>query len=263
MFLPLKIAFNLIYFLALIFHGKEFLSQTKTSRVPWNLVLCGFFLHTLFLLGLVVELGAIPYLIDHHAFTFFSWVFVFCYLIIRYFSREPVIGIFALPIALAAEGFSWLSSDKSNLDPLLLGSTLIDIHLVSLLISYASLSLAFIISSMYILLFHEIKGKRLGFFYSRMPSLSSMDRLNATSVYFGFALLSIALISGLVWYFWQGNQTPEGPTKIVASFLIWGYYLALIRLRKIRGWEGIPMVYGSIAGFFVFSTSYIVFRYFI
>jgi ABC-type uncharacterized transport system permease subunit len=65
---------------------------------------------------------------------------------------------------------------------------------------------------------------------------------------------------------WLLSETPHllnSAIKIVFSIVIWLYYLVLIRLRATKGWQGIPTVYGSIAGFFAFSVGFLFFRYFI
>lgn len=60
-------------------------------------------------------------------------------------------------------------------------------------------ALACIGGIMYLLQEREIKNKRFGLFYSRLPSLEALDKLNHHCLSVGFPLLTLGLITGSFW----------------------------------------------------------------
>ena len=59
------------------------------------------------------------------------------------------------------------------------------------------LAIACIGGIMYLLQEREIKKKRFGLFYSRLPSLEALDKLNHHCLSIGFPLFTLGLITGL------------------------------------------------------------------
>ena len=57
---------------------------------------------------------------------------------------------------------------------------------MSLLFAYASFALACVLGVTYALLFKEIKAKQLGFFYTRLPPLASLDLMNSRAITVGW-----------------------------------------------------------------------------
>ena len=83
--------------------------------------------------------------------------------------------------------------------PALLRSPLFTVHVLSMLFAYASFALAFVLGITYVLLFKEIKAKHLGFFYARLPSLQTLDVMNARAIVVGWLFLTCGLVVGGVW----------------------------------------------------------------
>ena len=71
-------------------------------------------------------------------------------------------------------------------------------HVSSLLFAYASFALAFVIGVTYMLLFKEIKTKHLGVFFTRLPSLQTLDLMNQRAIVVGWIFLTIGLVAGVV-----------------------------------------------------------------
>ena len=102
---------------------------------------------------------------------------------------------------------------------------------------------------MYIIQETEWKSKRPRTFYYRLPLLGTLDDISYYSLAVGFALCTLALITGSVWAFveWGANWVVD-PT-IALSFLTWLIYLGMIFGRLAIGWRGRKAAYLSILGF--------------
>jgi ABC-type transport system involved in cytochrome c biogenesis permease subunit len=100
-------------------------------------------------------------------------------------------------------------------------------------------------------------------FYHRFPSLEVCDDLAYKSLAIGFPLMTLGLISGVLWAH-KANWGPqwEFDTKILLSFFMWLIYLLLIHYRLIAGWRGKRAAYLAIAGFVGVLVTFVGSTYF-
>ncbi len=106
-----------------------------------------------------------------------------------------------------------------------------------MLFAYASFALAFVLGITYVLLFKEIKAKHLGFFYARLPSLQTLDVMNARAIVVGWLFLTCGLVVGGVWATQiGGSPDPRAQAmsvadpKILVALVSWAHLL----VRAVR-----------------------------
>jgi cytochrome c-type biogenesis protein CcsB len=115
----------------------------------------------------------------------------------------------------------------------------LSIHPSVTLFAYAFLALSCIGGLMYLLQEREIKGKRFGMFYTRLPSLEALDKLNHHCLSIGFLLLTLGLITGAFWakQAW-GTYFRWNDVKMIWSLVTWLLYAAVVHQRFTVGWRG-------------------------
>ncbi len=92
-------------------------------------------------------------------------------------------------------------------------------HVVAAILALALFAIAFGVAVMYLLQEREVKGKRFGALFSRLPSLDALDQLNQRLVRAGFAVFTVALLAGtlnasVVWksaWSWDPQQITSRP----------------------------------------------------
>ena len=103
----------------------------------------------------------------------------------------------------------WMSYPRSipavTPRPPVLQSPLFTVHVMSLLFAYASFALACVLGVTYALLFKEIKAKQLGFFYTRLPPLATLDLMNSRAITVGWSFLTLGVVVGGIWA-WQSER---------------------------------------------------------
>jgi ABC-type transport system involved in cytochrome c biogenesis permease subunit len=125
------------------------------------------------------------------------------------------------------------------------------VHAGLSLAAYGFLGLAFCGALMYLLQEHELKSRRLGYFFSRLPSLDALDQLNSHCLAVGFILLSLGMVTGSFWSkqasgsYWRWNP------KEACTLLIWLVYLVQIHQRFTVGWRGRRAAIMVILGFVI------------
>jgi ABC-type transport system involved in cytochrome c biogenesis permease subunit len=154
--------------------------------------------------------------------------------------------------------------------PPVLQSPLFTVHVMSLLFAYASFALACVLGVTYALLFKEIKAKQLGFFYTRLPSLASLDLMNGRAITVGWIFLTIGVVVGGIWA-WQVQGSPDpraqamslADPKILVALVSWGLYSFALFARKAIGWSGRRAAYLSGLAFAVVLLNFVLVSYFL
>jgi ABC-type transport system involved in cytochrome c biogenesis permease subunit len=116
-------------------------------------------------------------------------------------------------------------------------------------LAYAAFFLTFISGILYLIQEKELKSKRFRFLYFRLPSLQVCDELLRISLFAGFILMSLTIMTGAFWAQQAWGRFWSWDPKETTSLLTWTIYLVLIHYRLSAGWRGRRAAYISIAGF--------------
>jgi cytochrome c-type biogenesis protein CcsB len=212
--------------------------QKRVFRVAYWMLVAGFLSHTVFLGYGYYRLGTAPVLDLRSALSFFAWCLVGVYLIIQGRFKLMVLGSFVAPLA----AFLMIISSavpmvEGPIKPLF-KSFWLTLHVGTVFAGDALLAIAFLAAIMYLIQERQIKKKRLGSMYSRLPSLATLDGINYYAIIYGFPLLTVGMITGSVYAqvalgrYWQWDP------KEVWSLISWLFYAALLHQRLAVGWQG-------------------------
>jgi len=160
-------------------------------------------------------------------FLFVYWRYHFQGLSVFLF---PLVFLMTLVGSLEFPVGSW--STKSTRDAWLI------VHVLLVLLGYAALVLTAVASLFYLLQEKQLKSKRPGAFFDRLPPLGTLDELISQSMGFGFALLTLGVIAGCIWAFIESGTRWIGDPKIALSFVTWAFCLLMVFLRISAGWRG-------------------------
>ncbi len=92
---------------------------------------------------------------------------------------------------------------------------------------------------MYLLQERQLKARRPGTFYYRLPSLETLDRLTFRALTLGFPFLTVGLMLGALW---TGRFHP----LIAFSAVAWVIYAFTLASRVVAGWRGRRAAYCAI-----------------
>jgi ABC-type uncharacterized transport system permease subunit len=85
--------------------------------------------------------------------------------------------------------------------------------------------------------------------HSALPSLESLDRANALGLALGFLLLSLGVVTGVLWVETREGRLWPGGLHANAALLAWLAYAALVFARFAAGGSARFSALGSAAGF--------------
>jgi len=233
--------------------------KPEAAKGAYYVLLTGFALHTLSLLARWWEAGYAPFTNLFEATSFLSWGLILGYLYFdRRFKQGRILGAFAVPMATLLMLYSSLCPKEILPLPAVLRSLWLPIHAAISLLAYGFFILAAASGVMYLLQEREIKKKRLGGIFKRLPSLETLDRMNELSLKIGFPLLTLGIITGAVWAEKAWGAYWSWDPKETWSLIMWLVYAALLHERLAVGWRGRKAAWLSLIGFVIWLISFFV-----
>lgn len=243
--------------------------QKRTGRMATALLGGAVLAHT-FLIGMqTMQAGYAPLVGTTAAVSAFVWLLGLAYLYVELTTDERAMGAF-VTVLLAVLAVLPALNPQVDQRPALLRSPLFTIHVLSMLFSYASFALAFVLGITYVLLFKEIKAKHLGFFYARLPSLQTLDVMNARAIVVGWLFLTCGLVVGGVWAM-QVGESPDpraqamsvADPKILVALVSWATYSFALFARRAIGWSGRRAAWLSAIAFVIVLLNFVPVGYFL
>jgi cytochrome c-type biogenesis protein CcsB len=254
----------LIYLTLLAYFGATalwlgfFLAQRENLYRAGVWVLAGgLACHTLALIFRTWAAGYLPVATLGQTLLVSAWALTVAFFVLNWRFPIKVLGALAAPLAaLMVSGSLILPQGQESLSPSLKNLWLA-VHICLALLGNAALTLAFLAGIFYLVQERQLKAKKFGFFYRRLPSLEQLDSLNYWCLTIGFPLLTGGIISGSLYAqhtlgsFWSWD-----PKEILTLFA-WLIYAILLHERLMVGWRGRRAALLAICGFLVLVATFI------
>ncbi|MGZ8428966.1 MAG: c-type cytochrome biogenesis protein CcsB [Candidatus Deferrimicrobiaceae bacterium] len=232
------------FYLSFIVTQKE-----RGARLGRMLLLVGVIVHAAgFALRYAVA-GYTPITNLFESLSFFALAIAATFLVIEVRYNLRTLGSFVAPLAFTFSVFAaFLPGEVAGLAPAL-NSYWLPIHVLLLFVGDAVFAVAFGAGIMYLLQEKQVKRKKMGALFKRLPSLDVLDDVNYRCLTIGFPLLTMGIITGSIWaeYAW-GSYWSWDP-KETWSLITWLLYAALLHGRLTVGWRGRKAAILAIVGF--------------
>jgi len=193
--------------------------------------------------------------------SFLALLLVAAFLVIQ--RRLPVLALAAVVVPIAFGLTLAASALKGGVQPLppVLHSVWLPVHVGLAILGDALLALACSASVLYLVQDRRLKAHRVRGVQQHFPSLETLDRLSHRSVVWGLVLLTLAILTGIVWAHeaWGGPHTQNWvlDPKLVFTVGAWAFYVVLLQGRMAAGWRGRFVAQLTIAGFAVIVLSFV------
>jgi cytochrome c-type biogenesis protein CcsB len=203
------------------------------------------------------QTGHGPYTTSFEVALFLAWLMVVVYFLTEWKYKIKDLGAFVIPLVFVVLLFSAFLSKETALVPESEVRFWLTMHRTLSIMGYAAFSIAFAAGIMYLIQEHQVKSKKLGIMYFRMPSLEVLDDLNFKVIMIGFPLFTLGFMTGSIWntqmdlpfFSWDLSRT----LPLVVSWLI---YCLVFFGRMLVGWRGKKAAQGAILGFITVIGTY-------
>jgi cytochrome c-type biogenesis protein CcsB len=176
----------------------------------------------------------------------FSIAFAFgilgCYLWFERKYHQRILGLLALPVALAMLGYAaTIPASIEPLVPALQNNMLLTVHVATAIVAYGSFTIAFAAALLYLI--QPAQG-RWG-----LPKPEVLDEIGYRAIVIGFPFLTLTVVLGALWADIAWGSYWSWDPKETASLVTWLIYGAYLHARVMRGWRGNKAAWLLILGF--------------
>ncbi len=231
--------------------------QKRAEKVATAFLAAGFAFHSLAVAARWMAAGHAPFLNLHESLSFLAWSIVGAYLLVQWRYTIKALGAFAAPLALTVMVASSLQPRAILPLPPALKSLWLPVHATICLAADGVFAVAFCLACMYLIQEREIKNKRLGAVFKRLPSLDTLDTLNGRCISYGFLLLTLGIVTGSLWAESAWGAYWSWDPKETWSLITWFLYAALLHQRLTVGWRGRKAAYMTILAFIVLVFTFL------
>ena len=238
------------------------LRKNSDSLARWTtaLLVSGLVVHFAALQVRARRIHSVPYRDLSDSMSFFAWMIALTYVFLFFRHRERSTGPFLIPLVIVFQAVSLLTRPATLPARKELSGALFAFHVTMAILGYAALSLSFILALLYLVQNRQLRERRTGLLFSRLPALDVLDRLEHTAVAVGVSALAVSLTLGMIWA--QKNWGTVWDAKLGATLLVLLVY-AVALFSAPLGLKGKKTAFVSIFGFSLVLFSYTVVNLFV
>jgi ABC-type uncharacterized transport system permease subunit len=137
------------------------------------------------------------------------------------------------------------------------GNVLFEVHLAIALLAYSLFTFAALHAGLMAFAERSLHNRKPLIRLPDFPPIMPMERLLFQIIGIGFVLLTLTLVSGILFTEQIFNQALKFNHKTVFSIASWLIFAALLLGRRIQGWRGRVAVRWTLSGFGVLLLAYV------
>jgi ABC-type uncharacterized transport system permease subunit len=178
------------------------------------------------------------------ALSLLALLIVGTFLVIRRLRpRVEVVGAFVAPIT-----FGLMLASRTHGRGPMGGGALFALHIGANMVGVAALTVACAMAVAYLIQERQVKNRRLGTLFRRLPPLDVLDTLAYRCVLVGLPALTVGVVTGHIVAV-RGVHVRGLPWQQYFAMISWALFAAVLLLRVGAGWRGRRAAIGTILGY--------------
>lgn len=218
-------------------------TQTLQSPALWTLVV-GMGAHATSLLVAVATTGAGSLVTIERGISLLALFLGGGFLALRSIWKLNSLGLVAAPLMMLLQAIYLVTIPGVEVDPGL-RSTLLTAHIALALFGTASFILAAVTGGFYLIQDRNLRQKKFGPLFTRLPSVDVLDKANLRLILLGFPVYTVAIGLGTLWAWDHARSLQVQYLFAMGSWLI---YAAILHARITIGWRGRRAAVLTLAG---------------
>lgn len=246
----IEIILPILYFSTVWAYAKAFFSGSKRAenlKTPFlSITLLS---HTVYIILRAAAFSHPPITSVFEIFSLIAFTVTISYAYIEIRTQNRTTGYFILMLPFFFQFFSSVFIREQEHIPPIFHNNMLGIHVSSALLGMTAITLSAVYGLLYLMLYHDIKSSQFGVIYKRLPNLEVLERMSFIATIFGFFLLTIAIVIGLVWLPREVSNFSYTDPKLFGTIAVWLIYAAGFAARTVAGWHGRRIIVLSMFGF--------------
>jgi len=246
------------YLLATLVGGWGILRPGPAARWSSTAALgAGFVLQAAALAVRSSQVGTIAITTFPDQVSFFALFLAGVYLLTQVRFRLAVLAAVVGPIGFIGVLAAWVAHGGAPDPPPELRSPWLFVHVTLAYLGNAAFALACLVSLVYLWEERQLKAHSVGRFLWRLPSLERLDTVNFKFLTWGFVLLTLSIVSGVLWAELYFGRFWSWEPRTIWTTIIWMIYAILLQGRFTVGWGGRRAAALTIVGFGVLFVAFV------
>lgn len=249
---------SLVLYVVLLYFNKRWIGWTATV-----LLAGGIAVHWQALLERARAVQAVPYQDLVGSMSLFAWLLAVTYIVIETYHNQRSVGPFVLPCVLLLMGAAAVVPAETPPAPPPSTGASFAFHVTLNILAYSAFALAFVLSLIYLIQNHVLRGRRPGETFWRFPPLELLERMSRSSVLVGVASLTVGIGLGLfkAARLWSGSWSLDA--KVIATLVTFVLYVTYLWLGRTTAWRGARASVLCVCNFLFVVFSYTVVNLFL
>lgn len=246
------------YLLATLIGGLGVVHNNGVIRIAATATLAaGFALQAMALVFRSFEIGTLAITTFPDQVSFFALILAGVYLLSQFRLHLDVLAAVVGPIGFIGVLAAWVAHGGAPDPPPTLRSPWLFVHVTLAYLGNAAFALACLVSLVYLWEERQLKAHSVGRFLWRLPSLERLDSVNFTFLTWGFVLLTLSIVSGVLWAELYFGRLWSWEPRTIWTTIIWMIYAVLLQGRFTVGWGGRQAAALTIVGFGLLFVAFI------
>jgi ABC-type uncharacterized transport system permease subunit len=197
-------------------------------RLTFGLISAGFVFQTFFLFDRGHQIGRCPITNFFELLVFLGWSMILIYLLIGSSYRLSLLGVITAPFVSVLGILALLAPDHSLSTVHLTVNPWLEAHTSFSIVACGAFALAGVAGLMYLFQERQLKTRKPGSIFFRLPPISTLTIANSRLLWLGFVLFTVGLGSG----FFIGQEVDW--RKVAWSVLVWAIYGGILLGRLLQ-----------------------------
>jgi len=202
-----------------------------------------------------LTVGNVPVTTAGEALSFLAVLLVAVFLLVQLRAPLVALGAVVSPLAFGLTFGALVLKGGAQPLPPALRSAWLPVHVGLSFLGDAVFALAACASLLYLVQERRLKVHRGRGVLRHLPSLETLDRVSHTCLKWGLVLLTLGIVSGIVWAHESWGTVWSRDPKLLFTLFVWLLYVILLQGRMTAGWRGRFAAQLTIAGFMVIVIS--------
>jgi ABC-type uncharacterized transport system permease subunit len=190
-----------------------------------------------------------------HAVALVVWLMLVIYWTGGFFYRLEGLQLFLMPLALASLALALLLPGShpgyALTDPAFL------LHLFASMLAYSLFAISALLAVLMLALERALQRKHWTPLVKTLPPLLTLEKLMFRVIGWGFALLSLTVVSGVLFSEQLFGKPASFSHKTLFGLISWLLFGALLYGRRRYGWRGKLAIRWALAGFAALLLAYV------
>lgn len=200
-------------------------------------------------------MGRPPLASPGEAFTTVALAILVVYTLLEFLLGERSTGFFVLAFATAFQAVGLFAPPAGNEVNVVLREAWFGTHVLTAILGYTAFAVGAVYSTLFLLLYSDLKHRRFGFIYERVPPLDVLSRMAIRTAFLGFVFLTTAIAVGAIGWVRELDHPAFLDPKVMSSLLVWVVYGLALAMHQFTGWRGIRSIGITLAAFLLMVLS--------